>query len=161
MKVVDQFILAWFAAFCLIGVLFDSLLLLAGEGPISEATLSSLPHGTQVVNAWRRWIKIDPLMQVNPTWLMVEQMNIGSFAFYFIASVLIVKEDERVRAPALVWSGSMITMITIILYEEAFGPHQAPDFRLVLIAYSGYLLTPLVVIVRFWSSPAFEKRKSW
>jgi hypothetical protein len=161
MRVVDQFIVAWLMVFIAIGILFDSVLLFAGEGPISDATLQQLPHPVMVMNAWRRWTVIDPLMLANPVWLVaISWLNNGSLLFCLTAIPLIFTEDERIRSPALVWSGSAMTMIVIILCEEAVGPYRTSHFWLVVLAYVGYIITPLVVLLRFWNGPAFQKKKN-
>jgi hypothetical protein len=158
MRALDVFIVCWFIVFIVIGCLFDSLLLLAGEGPITESTLKQLPHPLVVTDAWKEWVTMDHVMLANPTWLVaISWLNIGSFLFYLVAIPLFIARDERIRSPALVWSGSMISIITIVLYEERFGPHQSPKFWFVVLCYCGYIITPFIVLVRFWNSPAFPE----
>jgi hypothetical protein len=69
MRGVDVFITAWLSAFIVVGVLFDSLILLAGVGPITPEKLAKLPHPASVVEAWQRWTNVDRLMLAHPPWL--------------------------------------------------------------------------------------------
>jgi hypothetical protein len=51
----------------------------------------------------------------------------------------------------------MITIVATVLFEEAFGPHHTYNLPAVLLAYGGYIVTPFVVMARFWNDPAFTR----
>ena len=48
----------------------------------------------------------------------------------------------------------MLTNVTIILGEEAFGPHRTPALGMVLAANAGWVLVPLYVLWRAMAGPA-------
>jgi hypothetical protein len=47
----------------------------------------------------------------------------------------------------------MLTNVTIILGEEAYGPHRTPRLGMVLLANAGWALFPIYIIYRMWRDP--------
>jgi hypothetical protein len=84
-------------------------------------------------------------------------LNLGHVLFYCVAIPLILKRDERVRGLALFWCGSILTILFVIVFEELFGTYSTKDVVQFSVAYGGYILVPVVILVRFWSDPVWEK----
>jgi|JI10StandDraft_1071094.scaffolds.fasta_scaffold303407_4 hypothetical protein len=160
----DLLITAALFVFLVIAVLADSINLLAGPGPISDATLASLPH-FEAVKAAFVWFSrdVDPLLRMNPPWFYAMMMlNLGSVSFYVFAISRFIKgKTETVRGPALFWSGSMLSILFVIVFEELFGPHPTKNRLQFALAYGGYILVPVIVLFRFWNEePAGRKKKA-
>lgn len=61
------------------------------------------------------------------------------------------------RPFALMWTGSMLAVLFIVLSEELFGAHRATDLPRMLSAYGGYVLLPLLVAFRFVKNEKAKK----
>jgi hypothetical protein len=101
-----------------------------------------------------RW---DPLLMARPAfWQMTIWIDVLFFGpFYFCALYALLRRRAWIRVPALVWSGTMLANVLIILMEEARGIHATDHFGVVLAANAGWLLMPLVVIWRMRREPVF------
>ena len=68
--------------------------------------------------------------------------------FYAFAIYAFVRGREWIRLPAIFYSGMMFAGVFIILGEEAWGPHAAPNFPLVLGLNLPWLLVPILLTLR-------------
>lgn len=128
---------------------------------------------------------MDPLLLANPPWLYAAFiLNLSSMAFYaFAVPRLLRGEAHTVRPWALMWSGSMLTILFIIIVEgtcqsgkcwrraaasdtvraEMAGPHKSPQPLAIAAAYGSYVVMPLLVAYRFLGNDgatvAGKKRK--
>lgn len=92
----------------------------------------------------------DPLALARPVWwkmtLWIDALFFGPF--YAVATYAYVKGREWIRIPSIIYAAVMLTNVTIILGEEAFGPHRTPHFAMVLLANAGWVLVPLFILYR-------------
>jgi hypothetical protein len=97
----------------------------------------------------------DPLLMANPPfWQATMWIDVVFFGpFYLFAIYAFAKRRNWIRVPALVWAGTMLANVTIILFEERFGQWAAPDFGLVVLANLAWLLVPLATIWRMRKEP--------
>lgn len=100
----------------------------------------------------------DPLLLARPPfWQMTIWIDVLFFGpFYFAALYAFIRRREWIRVPALVWSGTMLANVLIILMEEARGEHATDHFGMVLAANASWLLVPLLVIWRMRREPVFR-----
>jgi hypothetical protein len=97
----------------------------------------------------------DPLLMARPAfWQMTIWIDVIYFGpFYFFAIYAFIRGRNWIRVPALVWAGMMLSNVLIILMEERYGIHAAPDFGNVMLANLTWLLMPLVMIWRMRREP--------
>jgi hypothetical protein len=62
--------------------------------------------------------------------------------------------------PALLWTATMLTNVSVILGEEAFGVHRTPHLAIVLLANAAWVLFPLLVLFRMSRERPFIERTS-
>lgn len=99
--------------------------------------------------------KFDPLQIARPAWWRAciwHEMVFG-LPFYLFAIYAFIRGREWIRVPVLLYGASLITIVLIILYEERYGPHAAPNFAAVLGFNLPWLLAPAWMIQRMWRSP--------
>jgi len=106
-----------------------------------------------LVHWWGR--TYDPLLLARPPfWRMTIWIDILFFGpFYLAALYAFIRRRNWIRVPALVWSGTMLANVLIILMEEAYGEHATDHFGMVLLANASWLLVPLLVIWRMRREP--------
>jgi hypothetical protein len=94
----------------------------------------------------------DPLLMARPAfWRMTIWIDVIFFGPFYIAAVYaFVRARAWIRIPALVWSGTMLANVLIILMEERYGVWASPHFGMVLAANLAWLLMPVATIVRVW-----------
>jgi EXPERA (EXPanded EBP superfamily) len=92
----------------------------------------------------------DPLLMARPPfWRMTIWIDVLFFGpFYAFAIVAFVRGRDWIRTPALVWSGTMLANVLIILMEERYGQWATPRFADVLALNTPWLLMPLATIWR-------------
>jgi hypothetical protein len=92
----------------------------------------------------------DPLLMARPPfWRMTIWIDVLLFGpFYACAIYAFIRGRNWIRVPALVWSGTMLANVLIILMDERYGVTPAPNFGLVLSANLAWLAFPLLMIVR-------------
>ncbi len=73
--------------------------------------------------------------------------------FYAIAIYAYLKGKEWIRIPSIIYASVILTNVTIILGEEAFGTHAAPNFAYVFLVNLPWLVVPLYIIYRMWRYP--------
>jgi EXPERA (EXPanded EBP superfamily) len=97
----------------------------------------------------------DPLLMARPAfWQMTIWIDVIAFGpFYAFAIYAFIRGRNWIRVPALVWSGTMLANVLIILMEERFGQWAAPDFWFVLGVNAPWLLLPIATIVRMLREP--------
>jgi hypothetical protein len=101
----------------------------------------------------------DPLVMARPAfWRMTIWIDVLFFGpFYLFAIYAFIRGRNWIRVPALVWSGTMLANVLIILMEERFGITPAPNFGLVLLANLAWLLFPIFMIVRMRRDQPFSR----
>jgi hypothetical protein len=92
----------------------------------------------------------DPLLMARPPfWQMTIWIDLIFFGpFYLFASYAFVRGRNWIRVPTLVWSGTMMANVLIILMEERYGVFRAPHFEVVLALNASWLLAPAAAIWR-------------
>jgi hypothetical protein len=92
----------------------------------------------------------DPLLLARPPfWRMTIWIDVLFFGpFYLLAIVAFIRGRDWIRTPALVWSGTMLANVLIILMEERYGQWATPRFDAVLALNIPWLLFPLATIWR-------------
>jgi hypothetical protein len=103
----------------------------------------------------------DPLLMARPPfWRMTIWIDLFFFGpFYFLAIYAFIRARNWIRVPALVWSGTMLANVLIILMEERYGIHATKHFAAVVSANLSWLLMPLLVIWRMRRTP-FQKQEA-
>jgi hypothetical protein len=92
----------------------------------------------------------DPLLLARPPfWRMTIWIDVLFFGpFYLFAIVAFLRGRDWIRTPALVWSGTMLANVLIILMEERYGQWATARFGVVLALNALWLLFPLAMIWR-------------
>jgi hypothetical protein len=111
------------------------------------------PPLVDLVHWWGR--TYDPLLLARPAFFrMTIWIDVLLFGpFYAAAVYAFVRGRDWIRLPAVLWSGAMCTIVSIILMEERYGIHASPRFGVVLAANLTWLLLPLAVVARMARSP--------
>jgi len=101
----------------------------------------------------------DPLLMARPPfWRMTIWIDVIFFGpFYLFAIYAFIKGRNWIRVPALVWSGTMLANVLIILMEERYGVWATPHFAAVVSANLTWLLVPLVMIWRMRGAQPFAR----
>ena len=92
----------------------------------------------------------DPLLMARPAfWRMTIWIDVLFFGpFYACAIYAFVRGRDWIRLPAVLWAGTMLANVLIILMEERYGIHATPRFGMVLAANLPWLLLPVAVVAR-------------
>ena len=92
----------------------------------------------------------DPLLLARPPfWRMTIWIDVVFFGpFYLFAIYAFVRGRDWIRLPALVWSGTMLANVLIILMDERYGVTPAPNFLVVLGFNLPWLLMPFAMMLR-------------
>ncbi len=97
----------------------------------------------------------DPVLLARPVWwkmtIWIDALFFGPF--YAVAIYAYLKGKEWIRIPSIIYASVMLTNVTIILGEEAFGIHATPNFPYVLLVNLPWLLVPIYIIYRMWRYP--------
>jgi EXPERA (EXPanded EBP superfamily) len=103
----------------------------------------------------------DPLLMARPPfWRMTIWIDVVFFGPFYLAGVYaFIRGRDWIRVPALVWSGTMLANVLILLMEERYGQWASPHFPMVLGANLAWLLLPLAVICRLRRDRPFEARE--
>jgi hypothetical protein len=101
----------------------------------------------------------DPLLMARPPfWRMTIWIDVVLFGpFYLCALYAFTRGRDWIRVPALVWSGTMLANVLIILMDERYGVTRAPNFPLVLALNLPWLLMPVAMIVRMRDDHPFTR----
>jgi hypothetical protein len=101
----------------------------------------------------------DPLLMARPPfWQMTIWIDLVFFGpFYFFALYAFIRGRNWIKVPALVWSGTMLANVLIILMDERYGVTPAPNFGIVLAANAAWLLTPFLMMWRMRRERPFDR----
>jgi hypothetical protein len=101
----------------------------------------------------------DPLLIARPPfWRMTIWIDVIFFGpFYLAAIYAFIRGRNWIRVPALVWSGTMLANVLIILMDERYGVTPAPNFGFVLLLNVPWLTFPLLMILRMWRDRPFSR----
>jgi hypothetical protein len=98
---------------------------------------------------------LDPLLMARPPWwkatIWIDAVMFGPF--YLVAIYAYLKGKEWIRIPSIIYSSMLITNVIIILSEELYGIHAAPNAPVVLMLNLPWLAFPAIIIYRMWRSP--------
>jgi len=93
----------------------------------------------------------DPVLMARPVWwkmtIWIDTLFFGPF--YVFAIYAFVRDRPWIRVPALLWAATMLTVVTVILGEEAFGEHRTPRLAVVVLANLAWVVFPILVLLRF------------
>ena len=105
----------------------------------------------------------DPLLMARPPfWRMTIWIDVLFFGpFYLFAIYAFIRGRDWIRIPALVWSGTMMANVLIILMDERYGVTPAPDFGFVLALNLPWLLLPFAMIWRMRRDHPFARPVSF
>lgn len=119
------------------------------------------PHPTQAAHpSWPPWFvaevarwwgrHFDPLDLARPPFFrMTVWIEVVYFGPYYIAAIYaFVRGRDWIRVPSALWAGLLISNVLLILSEEVSGPYHPPHLAIVLVAYLGWLVFPIVVVLR-------------
>ena len=59
-------------------------------------------------------------------------------------------------SPALMWAYGLLLTMFVTAREQLFGKYKAPDPVMFAAAYGGYILVPLLVMLRVAWTPVFS-----
>jgi len=112
------------------------------------------------VHWWGRMY--DPLLLARPPfWRMTIWIDVIFFGpFYVAALYAFLRRREWIRVPALVWAGTMLANVLILMMEEAVGEHATDHLAVVLSANASWFLVPLLMIWRMRREPVFASDAS-
>ena len=92
----------------------------------------------------------DPVLLQRPAWwkatIWIDALLFGPY--YAVALYAFVRGRDWIRVPSVIWASVMLTNVTIILSEEAFGQYATPQLPMVLLANLTWLAMPLFMIAR-------------
>jgi hypothetical protein len=101
-----------------------------------------------LVHWWGR--TFDPVLLARPAWwkatIWIDALFFGPF--YAIGIYAFVAGKDWIRIPSIIWASVLLTNVTIILSEEAFGQHATPELPIVLLANLSRLLMPILMLAR-------------
>jgi hypothetical protein len=115
------------------------------------------PAAVDLVHWWGN--HYDPLLMARPPfWRMTIWIDVILFGpFYLFAGYAFIRGRNWIRVPALVWSGTMLANVLIILMDERYGVTPAPNFPVMLAANAAWLLTPLLMVWRMHRDHPFTR----
>jgi hypothetical protein len=101
-----------------------------------------------LVHWWGR--TFDPVLLARPAWwkatIWIDSLFFGPF--YAVALYAFSTGKDWIRLPSVIWASVMLTNVTIILAEEAFGQYATPQLPMVLLANLAWLTMPLLMLAR-------------
>jgi hypothetical protein len=97
----------------------------------------------------------DPVLMARPPWwratIWIDVLFFGPY--YAFALYAFIRGRDWIRVPSFLWAATMMTNVTIILFEEMIGPHATPRPGMVLFANAPWFLLPIGMIARMWLRP--------
>lgn len=101
----------------------------------------------------------DPLQNARPMWWKATiWLDVILFGPYYAAAIwALIKGKEWIRLPSIFWAGVMFANVSIIMFEEAYGPFATPKFGTVLAANLPWWLLPILVSWRFRMEHPFTR----
>lgn len=75
--------------------------------------------------------------------------------FYVVVIYAFITEKEWIRIPCLMWGWGLLLTMLVILREQLYGPYPTKNLPLFLMGYGGYLVMPVVVMLRVIRLPLF------
>jgi hypothetical protein len=113
------------------------------------------PFAVDAVHWWGS--NYDPVLMARPAWwkvtIWIDAVFFGPF--YALGIYAFLRRRPWIRVPALLWAATMLTNVSVILGEEAFGEHRTPQLAVVLLANAAWVLFPLLVIYRMGRDQPF------
>jgi short-subunit dehydrogenase len=113
------------------------------------------------VNAVHWWgSHFDPVLMARPAWwrmtIWIDALFFGPF--YLFAIFAYWRGKSWIRIPSLIYASMLLTNVLIILFEEAYGLHAAPNFLVVFLANLPWLVFPIVILLRMgWEEEPFVR----
>lgn len=104
-----------------------------------------------VIDAVHWWgFNFDPLLIARPVFFKVTIWldNLFYGPFYVVAVYAYCKGKEWIRLPSVIYAVSMISGVTMILSEEAFGQYHTSHLALVIAANASWIIFPLLMLFR-------------
>jgi hypothetical protein len=105
-----------------------------------------------LVHWWGR--TYDPALLAREPWwratIWIDALFFGPY--YAFAIYAFVKKKNWIRMPSVIWASVMLTNVTVILFEEAWGAHATPQLPMVLFANAAWLIFPILMLIRMWQS---------
>lgn len=97
----------------------------------------------------------DPVIIARPAWWKVAILfDVVVFGpFYVVAIYAYTQGKEWIRIPSIIYSSLMFTNVCIILGEEFYGAHAAPNAGLVFLVNVAWLILPVLIVYRMWRHP--------
>jgi hypothetical protein len=93
-----------------------------------------------------------------PFWRMTIWIDVIFFGpFYLAAIYAFIRGRNWIRLPALVWSGTMLANVLIILMDERYGVTPAPNFGFVLLVNLPWLTFPFLMMLRMRRDRPFQR----
>jgi hypothetical protein len=94
----------------------------------------------------------DPLLMARPPWWRATiWLDNICFGPYYIAAIYAFTTGKNwIRLPSVMYATMMLTNVSIIMFEELWGPYASPHFDIVLAANAGWIIVPIVVYWRVW-----------
>jgi hypothetical protein len=110
------------------------------------------PFMVDLVHWWGR--TFDPVLMARPVWwkvtIWIDALFFGPF--YVAAIYAFIKGREWIRIPGIIYASVMLTNVSIILGEEAFGQYRTPALGMVVLANAAWILFPLYIVYRLGRS---------
>lgn len=114
-----------------------------------------------VVNAVHWWgSHFDPVLMARPAWwrmtIWIDALFFGPF--YLFAIFAYWRGRSWIRIPSIIYASMLLTNVLIILFEEAYGLHPAPNFLVVFMANMPWLIFPVIILLRMgrYQDPFFH-----
>ena len=61
--------------------------------------------------------------------------------------------------PALMWAWGLLLSLLACMREQIEGPYKTDNVPVIVAAYGGYILIPVLVMIRMAWSPVFSSNK--
>jgi EXPERA (EXPanded EBP superfamily) len=109
-----------------------------------------------MIDAVHRWGQnVDALILARPVWwkvtIWIDSLFFGPF--YAVAIYAYVKGKEWIRIPSIIYGSVLLTVVSVILGEELYGPTRPARLDLVLLTNAPWVLFPMLIIFRMWRAP--------
>lgn len=160
---VDFVVVLGFTVFAVTAVLVDAVQAGVGPGFVTDDRIGA---GFQPINllvtSFKEWTKsCDPLLAANPLWYwtLAVLSPLLYLPFYVVAIYAFVFERAWIRDYCLVWGAMLSSTTVVIVVEEVWGQYPSPNVRQMLGGYVPWIVFPLFVMGRVWSTPVFPSTK--
>lgn len=57
------------------------------------------------------------------------------------------------------WAWGMVLILLACIREQVEGPYKTSNVTVILVAYGGYIIVPLLLMIRMVSTPVFQTGK--